>query len=153
MRRRGGDARTVHGCLQRRAGGRWIDYHPASAESGRSVGSDSEVIFNHRGHRGIQMKKRQQRAKGKGQRAKACIAVLHVVRHFALSPLLIACLSLCPLWLSSSSSSKGLAMEVQARTKTRAPELTGDRGWLYTSKPLSLAALKGKVVMLDFWTY
>ena len=35
----------------------------------------------------------------------------------------------------------------------RAPELTGDRGWLNTDKPLSLAGLKGKVVLLDFWTY
>ena len=34
-----------------------------------------------------------------------------------------------------------------------APELTGGRGWLNTDKPLSLAALKGKVVLLDFWTY
>src|SRR5262249_13531347 len=34
-----------------------------------------------------------------------------------------------------------------------APELTGARGWLNTDKPLSLAALKGKVVLLDFWTY
>ena len=35
----------------------------------------------------------------------------------------------------------------------RAPELVGGRGWLNTDKPLSLAALKGKVVLLDFWTY
>ena len=35
----------------------------------------------------------------------------------------------------------------------RAPELTGGRGWLNTDTPLSLAALKGKVVLLDFWTY
>ena len=35
----------------------------------------------------------------------------------------------------------------------RAPELNGGRGWLNTDKPLSLAALKGKVVLLDFWTY
>src|SRR5947199_7017799 len=60
---------------------------------------------------------------------------------------------LCPLWLTSPSSSKGLEMAVQERPKIRAPELTGDRGWLNTSKPLSLAALKGKVVLLDFWTY
>lgn len=48
---------------------------------------------------------------------------------------------------------KGLEMPVQERPKIRAPELTGDRGWLNTDKPLSLAALKGKVVLLDFWTY
>ena len=50
-------------------------------------------------------------------------------------------------------SSKGLEMPLQERSKIRAPELTGDRGWLNTDKPLSLAALKGKVVLLDFWTY
>jgi thiol-disulfide isomerase/thioredoxin len=44
-------------------------------------------------------------------------------------------------------------MPVQERSRIRAPELAGDRGWLNTDKPLSLAALKGKVVLLDFWTY
>src|SRR5438105_1376965 len=53
----------------------------------------------------------------------------------------------------SLHSSKGLEMAVQESGKIRAPELTGDRGWLNTDKPLSLAALKGKVVLLDFWTY
>jgi DNA-binding beta-propeller fold protein YncE len=40
-----------------------------------------------------------------------------------------------------------------AQTKIRAAELTGGKSWLNTEKPLSLAALKGKVVLLDFWTY
>jgi cytochrome c biogenesis protein CcdA/thiol-disulfide isomerase/thioredoxin len=36
-----------------------------------------------------------------------------------------------------------------------APELTGLTGWLNTpgDKPLSLAGLRGKVVLIDFWTY
>ncbi len=34
-----------------------------------------------------------------------------------------------------------------------APELTGDDSWLNVSKPLTLADFKGKVVLLDFWTY
>src|ERR1700737_4931855 len=72
--------------------------------------------------------------------------------------LFVLCLSLCPLWLISAAlrpsvSSKGLEMPGQQGAKIRAPELTGDRGWLNTDKPLSLAALKGKVVLLDFWTY
>ena len=37
--------------------------------------------------------------------------------------------------------------------KIRAPELNGARGWLNTDRPLTLSALKGKVVLLDFWTY
>jgi thiol-disulfide isomerase/thioredoxin len=37
--------------------------------------------------------------------------------------------------------------------RVRAPELEGGRGWLNTDRPLSLALLRGKVVLLDFWTY
>ena len=44
-------------------------------------------------------------------------------------------------------------MSAQERPKVRAPEITGGRGWLNTDKPLSIAALKGKIVLLDFWTY
>ncbi|MCY7377591.1 MAG: redoxin domain-containing protein, partial [Pyrinomonadaceae bacterium] len=39
------------------------------------------------------------------------------------------------------------------QAKVRAPELTGGKGWLNTDKPLSIAGLKGKVILLDFWTY
>ncbi len=48
---------------------------------------------------------------------------------------------------------KGQLMSVQERPRVRAPEIEGGRGWLNTDKPLSLAALKGKLVLLDFWTY
>lgn len=44
-------------------------------------------------------------------------------------------------------------MSAQEKVRVRAPEIEGGRGWLNTDKPLSLAALKGKVVLLDFWTY
>jgi thiol-disulfide isomerase/thioredoxin len=53
----------------------------------------------------------------------------------------------------AQQSQEGLEMPAQERARIRAPELTGDRGWLNTDKPLSLAGLKGKVVLLDFWTY
>ncbi len=39
------------------------------------------------------------------------------------------------------------------KQRVHAPELTGGIGWLNTDKPLSLAGLKGKIVLLDFWTY
>ena len=55
--------------------------------------------------------------------------------------------------LASANDTKGQDMSAQEKTRVRAPEITGGRGWLNTDKPLSLAALKGKVVLLDFWTY
>jgi DNA-binding beta-propeller fold protein YncE len=41
----------------------------------------------------------------------------------------------------------------QRKGRVRAPELEGGRGWLNTERPLTLAGLRGKVVLLDFWTY
>jgi thiol-disulfide isomerase/thioredoxin len=39
------------------------------------------------------------------------------------------------------------------RGRVRAPELTGRGGWINTRCDLSLEALKGKVILLDFWTF
>src|SRR5262245_8034625 len=46
-----------------------------------------------------------------------------------------------------------MAPQEGAMARVRAPELVGGRGWLNTDKPLSIAALKGKIILLDFWTY
>ena len=54
---------------------------------------------------------------------------------------------------SALAITKGSVMSAQESPRVRAPEITGGRGWLNTDKPLSIAALKGKVVLLDFWTY
>jgi thiol-disulfide isomerase/thioredoxin len=48
---------------------------------------------------------------------------------------------------------KDVEMSIPDRGRVRAPELANHRGWLNTERPLSLAALRGKVVLLDFWTY
>jgi len=61
--------------------------------------------------------------------------------------------TLSPLFFPKTNTTKGQDMSAQETTRVRAPEITGGRGWLNTDKPLSLAALKGKVVLLDFWTY
>ncbi|HEY0101288.1 MAG TPA: thioredoxin-like domain-containing protein [Pyrinomonadaceae bacterium] len=51
------------------------------------------------------------------------------------------------------SEQKDVEVSIPDRGRVRAPELKNDRGWLNTERPLSLAALRGKVVLLDFWTY
>jgi thiol-disulfide isomerase/thioredoxin len=40
----------------------------------------------------------------------------------------------------------------RAAARLRAPELVG-RGWLNTAGPLSLGDLRGRIVVLDFWTF
>jgi hypothetical protein len=41
--------------------------------------------------------------------------------------------------------------EAAAQNQLTAPELSGS-GWLGTDQPLSLRALRGKIVVLEFWT-
>jgi DNA-binding beta-propeller fold protein YncE len=62
------------------------------------------------------------------------------------------CLLLCAAAGVCAQGEKG-GEEVRQEGRVRAPELEGGRGWLNTEKPLSLAGLRGKVVLLDFWTY
>lgn len=44
-------------------------------------------------------------------------------------------------------------MATRMRGAVRAPEFPAGMEWLNTAAPLSLAGLRGKIVLLDFWTY
>lgn len=39
------------------------------------------------------------------------------------------------------------------RERVRAPELDGAEAWINSPGPVKLADLKGKLVLLDFWTF
>lgn len=48
---------------------------------------------------------------------------------------------------------EGLTPVVAQQRTIRAPEFPTGLQWLNTDRPLTLAELRGKVVLLDFWTY
>lgn len=67
-----------------------------------------------------------------------------------MKPLIIILLLMATAFVAGE---RGVSMSAQDPARVRAPEIQGGRGWLNTDKPLSIAALKGKIVLLDFWTY
>jgi len=52
-----------------------------------------------------------------------------------------------------SCSPSGEAQQAQAAAGRKAPDLDGGVGWFNADKPIKMADLKGKIVLLDFWTF
>ena len=65
--------------------------------------------------------------------------------------------SLVPLLLAGAALAGGLLpaarSAAQPGRRRPAPEFTGMDGWLNTPGPLTIAGLRGKVVLVNFWTY
>lgn len=59
-----------------------------------------------------------------------------------------------PRTISTNSNQPASGLELQEGLKNpyTAPEFTGIEAWL-NSPPLTMQGLKGKVVLVDFWTY
>jgi thiol-disulfide isomerase/thioredoxin len=55
--------------------------------------------------------------------------------------------------LAASSFTAALLPAVRSAAQPAAPEFTGIDGWLNATAPLTLAGLRSKVVLVDFWTY
>lgn len=80
-----------------------------------------------------------------------------VVRPSVLGCVAIALIGAFVVFLFSSSPEAPAASTltltaVQGKERPMAPDLVGGVDWLNTDKPLNMAALKGRVVLLDFWT-
>src|ERR1700730_7957251 len=69
-----------------------------------------------------------------------------------LAALLVLAATLSGLFISPRSMSPRAAIAQNAGV-VPAPEFPDGLTWLNTDKPLSLRGLRGKVVLLDFWTY
>jgi thiol-disulfide isomerase/thioredoxin len=55
--------------------------------------------------------------------------------------------------MRSSSFAKEMALMQEYEGKVNAPEFPADMEWLNTERPLSIRELRGKIILLDFWTY
>src|SRR5689334_1419261 len=72
---------------------------------------------------------------------------------WAVGLLALACLVGLVIFRLAAPPPRALAGDDRETDRLQAPELTGGVAWLNTAGPLRLRDLRGKVVLLDFWTY
>lgn len=78
---------------------------------------------------------------------------LAVWYHFAIPILLSGSLMFFTAWSFTGCSASNEEDSHMYLSKVNAPELSGGLGWLNIDKPLTIKELKGKIVLLDFWTF
>lgn len=71
----------------------------------------------------------------------------HMPSRRSLVPGLLACAALAGGLLPAACGA------AQGGRRPPAPEFAGIDGWLNAAGPLTIAGLRGKVVLIDFWTY
>ena len=79
---------------------------------------------------------------------------LAAARRVWLVPVLLALTSAALLWLFGFPGGPRPRLLAQPQEPTKkAPDLDGGTAWLNTAGPLKIGDLKGKIVLLDFWTF
>jgi hypothetical protein len=64
----------------------------------------------------------------------------------------IAVLSAVPS-IAAEDPMEQIEATIRKTDRPEAPELNGAVAWINVDKPLTIADLKGKIVLLDFWTF
>ena len=75
------------------------------------------------------------------------------VGWIAGAALMLLTLTLCGLAVGRQPAAKGSTPVKPSQEPVAAPEFPRGLAWLNTDRPIQLAQLKGKIVLLDFWTY
>jgi DNA-binding beta-propeller fold protein YncE len=81
----------------------------------------------------------------------AAVRILFMPLRKLFLALTVAAAVLMGLWLLGVLSASGENATAAQRTR-KAPELEGGVAWLNTAGPIRLKDLKGKIVLIDFWT-
>lgn len=67
-------------------------------------------------------------------------------------PIALAMVVACAFFLDRNPLPESQAL-AQPKQRVQAPELEGGVSWLNTASPVHMKDLRGKIVILDFWTY